>query len=348
MKLEAERFTIKLPRPFRIAHGSSLTRETILVHIQDEGFDAHGEGALPPYYPSTAEAALSWLNSIGRKGDVTAWENECAGGAPAPAAAARVALEIALQDLRAQKEGKPLWQLWGLEPSAIPPCWRTVSLASSEDELCDLLDEAISHGSTFIKLKTGSGDFAWDERSIHLAGRRNVRLGLDVNEGWTPAQAAQILPKLSELNVAFVEQPVGREIAEWRELRIRMGEGRIPSLVADESLQEQEDFARLRGLVDGANVKLLKAGGLRPALEWISLARELGMLVMVGVMIETGIARTAAAQLAPLADWLDIDPPDSIPAAPMIGFQIHGNRLVLSDRPGLGLMQVASSETTYT
>jgi len=343
MKLEAERFTIKLPRPFRIAHGSSQTRETILVHIHGEGINAHGEGALPPYYPSSAEASLDWLNSIARKGDLAAWESECARGAPVQAVAGHVALEIALEDLKARKAGKPLWQLWGLNPAAIPACWRTVSIASSEHELSDVLDEARSHGSTCIKLKTGSGDFAWDKRCIQLAVARKIRLGLDVNGGWTPAQAAQILPKLGELKIAFVEQPVGREIANWRELRSRAGAARIPPLVADESLQEQEDFVKLRGLIDGANVKLLKAGGLRAALHWISLARELGLLVMIGVMIETGVARTAAAQLAPLADWLDIDPPDSIPAAPMVGFQIYEDRLVLSDRPGLGLVDVAST-----
>jgi L-Ala-D/L-Glu epimerase len=343
MKLEAERFTIKLPRPFRIAHGSSQTRETILVHLHGEGINAHGEGALPPYYPSSAEASLDWLNSIGRKGDLAVWESECARGAPAQAVAGHVALEIALEDLKARKAGKPLWQLWGLNPAAIPACWRTVSIASSEHELSDILDEARSHGSTCIKLKTGSGDFAWDKRCIQLAVARKIRLGLDVNGGWTPAQAAQILPKLGELKIAFVEQPVGREIANWRELRSRAGAARIPPLVADESLQEQEDFVKLRGLIDGANVKLLKAGGLRAALHWISLARELGLLVMIGVMVETGVARTAAAQLAPLADWLDIDPPDSIPAAPMVGFQIYEDRLVLSDRPGLGLVDVAST-----
>ena len=230
-----------------------------------------------------------------------------------------------------------------MNPTAIPACWRTVFIASNEHELCDMLDEAISHGSTAIKLKTGSGDFAWDKRCIHLAVARNVRVGLDVNEAWTPAQAAEILPKLGEVKIAFVEQPIGRDIAEWRELRTRTGKAKVPPLVADESLQEQDDFARLRGLIDGVNVKLLKAGGLRAALDWILLARELGMLVMVGVMIETGIARTAAAQLAPLADWLDIDPPSSVPAAPMIGFEIFRDRLVLSDRPGLGLVHVAAT-----
>ena len=343
MKLEAERFTIKLPRPFRIAHGSSVTRETLLVHIQSEGIDAYGEGALPPYYPSTAEASLHWLKWIAKKEDSAAWQSECEEGGPAETAAGRVALEIALQDLQAQQAGKPLWQLWELTPSAIPSCWRTISIPSNEGELREVLDDALSRGSSCIKLKTGSGDFDWDERCIHCAVERNISLGLDVNEGWTLDEAAQILPRLAGLGIAFVEQPVARELSPWQELRSRLAQVTIPPLVADESLQTEADFASLRGLADGVNIKLLKAGGLNAARRWISVARDCGMLVMVGVMVETGIGRTASAQLAPLADWLDIDPPDSIPAAPMIGFRIHGNRLMLSDRPGLGLMHAGSA-----
>ena len=315
MKLEAERFTIKLPRPFRIAHGSSRTRETILVHIHCEGIDAHGEGALPPYYPSTAEASLTWLNSIGRKADLAAWESECARGAPAQAAAGHVALEIALQDLKARKAGKPLWQLWDLNPAAIPACWRTVSMASSEHELCEMLDEAISHGSTCYQAEDRQRRLCLGQ-TMHSAcrcaeyspwPRRQRRMdaravGTNSSETWRAEHCVRRTASRSRAS---------KNGGSFGAERVRQG---IPPLVADESLQEQEDFAKLRGLIDGVNVKLLKAGGLRAALDWISLARELGLLVMVGVMVETGIARTAAAQLAPLADWLDIDPPDSIPA----------------------------------
>jgi L-alanine-DL-glutamate epimerase-like enolase superfamily enzyme len=339
MKLEAQRFTIRLRRPFRIAHGSSTTRETILVRLRDdeEGVEARGEGALPPYYPSTAEACLQWLSQVGQESNIVAWERECAAGGPDHLAAGRVALEIALQDLRAQRAGKPIWQCWGLNPARIPQCWRTLSIASTERELLEALDEAISCGSSCIKLKTGSGDLVWDKRCIQLAGERAVRLGLDANEGWTPGQAAQILARLSGLDVAFVEQPVNRDASAWKELRSRTGGTNIPPLVADESIQREDDFATFCSLADGVNVKLLKAGGLGPARSWIASARALGLGVMVGTMVETGIGRTAAAQLAPLADWLDIDPPDSIPAAPMIGIRVTGDRLMLSDRPGLGL-----------
>jgi len=345
MRLEAEKFTIKLRRPFRISHGSSATRETILVHLHDEreGIVAHGEGALPPYYPSTADACLAWLNKVAQDGDAVAWEAACAAQRPPEAAAGRAALEIALQDLKAQRAGKPIWQLWGLNPVHIPPCWRTLSIPSNEKELRDMLDEAISCGSERIKLKMGSGDLGWDENCVQLASERPVRLGLDANEGWTPEEAVTILSRLTDHDVAFVEQPVSRDAASWRELRSRIGVAKVPPLIADESLQSEEDFAALQGLADAVNVKLLKTGGLDAARGWISLARGFGMRVMVGVMVETGIGRTAAAQLAPLADWLDIDPPDSIPAAPMIGFQIRGDRLILADRPGLGLLHVRAS-----
>ncbi len=84
------------------------------------------------------------------------------------------------------------------------------------------------------------------------------------------------------------------------------------------------------------NVKLLKAGGLASAQRWIATARECGLRVMIGVMVETGIGRTAAAQLAPLADWLDIDPPDSIPVAPLSGFEVQEDRIALrATGPGL-------------
>lgn len=341
MRLEAEKFAIRLRRPFRIAHGSSDIRETILVHLHDEteGLIAHGEGALPPYYPSTSEASLAWLGGVAQTGDIVEWEAACDTEGPPGASAGRAALEIALQDLKAQKAGKPLWRLWDLDPARIPPCWRTLSIPQNEKELQEMLDEAISLGSEHIKLKTGSGDLRWDENCMRLASARPVLFGLDANEGWTPGDAGKLLCRPVCQGIAFVEQPVLREFASWDELRSRVYGMKIPPLIADESLQTEGDLTALKGLADGVNVKLLKAGGLRAARRWIALARSLGMGVMVGTMVETGIGRTAAAQLAPLADWLDIDSPDSIPAAPMTGFRMEGDHLILADRPGLGLQQ---------
>ena len=341
MILSAEKFTIRMRRPFRIAHGSSDTRETILVHLQAGGWQAHGEGALPPYYPSQAAACLDWLEHL----DVGALPTEANAAlippAPPAAAAARVALQIALRDLWGQRRGKPLWQAWGLNPSRIPPCARTISLPADENELRQRIEEGRSAGSRHFKLKSGSGDLAWDENCVRLAlaGNPDLHLSVDANAAWSPAQAAWIIPRLP---VKYIEQPVAREIERWVELRGLLRNAEIPPLVADESVQSENDLAAWRGLAEGVNIKLLKAGGLDGARRWIAQARVAGFKVLVGVMVETGIGRTAAAQLAPLADWLDIDPPDSTPVEPLSGFRIAGDRLTLSDRPGLGLTATAA------
>lgn len=329
MKLSAEKYSIRLPRPFRIAHGVSTTRDTLLVHLQDGALTGHGEGALPPYYPSTAEAGLAWLNTV----DPTAPLPP----APPEAAAARVALEIAHCDLEAQRSKAPLWKAWGFDPTHIPPCPTTLSIPESEAELEEALAEALAGGATVLKLKSGSGDADWDFQCAKQVSRRAVPFSIDANAGWSPATAAALVPRLKDLGVEFVEQPVFRELSAWQEFRRQIGEESAPPLVADESLQSETDLRALAQVADGVNVKILKAGGLNSARRWIFLARALRLKVMVGVMVETGIGRTAAAQLAPAADWLDIDPPSSIPAAPLCGFEIREGRLILSNRPGLGL-----------
>lgn len=330
MKRTAECATIRLPHPFRIAHGSSDTRTTILVHLEDEerGLIGHGEGALPPYYPSTPAACLQWL-----EGDLDA--------APPPeAAAAAVALEIACRDLEAQRAGQPLWQLWGLDPQKIPPCARTLSIPLGEEELRTRLAEGSALGSTHFKLKLGSGDLDWDLRVVALAAEvlPAAHFSIDVNSHWSPEELLRALPALSSLT--YIEQPLAADWSAWEDFHEQAAGRSYPPLVADESIQKGTDLATARRWCDGVNVKLLKAGGLSGAREWITEARSLGLRVMIGCMVETGIGRTAAAQLAPLADWLDIDPPDAIPFAPLSGIALEGDKLRLSARPGLGLEAV--------
>ncbi len=126
----------------------------------------------------------------------------------------------------------------------------------------------------------------------------DARFSVDVNGGWSPQDAARLIPVFQKLGVEFVEQPVGRPWEAWRELRERLAGTSLPPLVADESVQSAGDISSAQGLVDGVNIKLLKAGGLTGAWQWIDLARQAGLKVMIGVMVETGIGRSAAAQLS--------------------------------------------------
>lgn len=339
MKIEGEIFTIRLPRPFRIAHGVSLTRETVLVRVLEGGFAGWGEGALPPYYPSRADACLEWLRGLEAETDPFA----SLPPAPEDAAAARVALEMARFDLAASRAGVPLWRFLGLEPRESVSVARTLSIPQNVTELSQMLADGRTRGSRFFKLKMG-GDVDWDvdcaRQAVRLAP--DCRFMADVNAGWRIGEAVEALPVLATLGFLLVEQPVGGDWENWRELREYTR--KAPPLVADESFQTIEDIAIAAELADGVNVKILKAGGIAAARELLVKARESGLQTMIGVMVETGIARSAAAQLASLADWVDIDPPDAIPTEPLCGFAIEGEQLCLTNGTGLALSAVTAAD----
>jgi L-alanine-DL-glutamate epimerase-like enolase superfamily enzyme len=89
--------------------------------------------------------------------------------------------------------------------------------------------------------------------------------------------------------------------------------------------------------VDGINLKLAKCGSLREAMRIITVARAHGMMVMAGCMIETSLAITAAAHLAPLLDYVDLDGAALLAADPYRGATIDGGIVTLPTGPGLGV-----------
>ena len=158
---------------------------------------------------------------------------------------------------------------------------------------------------------------------------------MDANAGWTREQAARLIPRLAEFGLEFVEQPLpAGDLDGLRWLRAQnLG---LP-IFADESVKSARDVAAHAGLVDGVVIKLMKTGGLREAVRAIHTARALGMQVMLGCMVETSVGVTAAAHLAPLCDYADLDGPLLIANDPYAGVRYDGARLVLPDTPGLGV-----------
>jgi len=167
------------------------------------------------------------------------------------------------------------------------------------------------------------------------AARPDARLFADANAGWSLTQALEYLPYLENANLEVLEQPLGAgEIEAMGEIQAKT---RI-ALVADESLQKPEDLRRLAGAgVRGVNIKLMKVGGLGPALDLMKQARKAGMKIMLGCMIETAVGLTAAAHLAGLADWLDLDACLLVANDPFEGMRFGDDALIsLPQRPGIG------------
>jgi len=341
VEIRVEQLQLRLVTPFKIAHGSTSARYNVLAHVSDGQHSGVGEAAVVPYYGETAERVTAWLTRPDVRAALGAnpllLEDALNALPPADSPAALAALDMALHDLWGQRLGHPLYRLWGLNPARCPVSSLTVSMADDEQAYRNLL-RAVQR-APLVKLKLGSGDVQRDLELAQIARAElpGTRLCADANSAWTAEQSLWIIPRLAELAVAFVEQPVARaDYAGWRALRAGLPAG-MPPVIADESSQNAADIAPLAGLADGVNIKLAKCGGLRAARQMIALARAFGMRVMLGCMVESSVAVTAAAHLAPLADYADLDSSLLISNDPYQGVVNADGRLILPDAPGLGL-----------
>ena len=162
----------------------------------------------------------------------------------------------------------------------------------------------------------------------------DVPICVDANQGWNDKEEAlRMIDWLAERNCLFVEQPLPKEkFEETAWLRDRSS---LP-IIADEAFQRIGDIPRLQQAYDGINIKLMKSTGLHEAYKMAILARSLGMKVMVGCMTETSCGISAAAQIAPLVDWADLDGNLLIANDRFEGMKIVDGKITLSQYPGIG------------
>lgn len=323
--------TLHLRNPFRLSYGVSETRRSFWVRLADDA--GWGEAAIPPYYGVDDAAMLAFWAAAAARDDrfpddpeaITAWVGDAG---PAPA---RCALDLALHDRIGRQRGVPLYTLLGLPPPAPLPTSFTIAIAEPA-EMARLAAEATRF--TILKLKLGSEDDATRLAAVRAA-RPDAILRVDANAGWSADEAVARLPELERFGLEMVEQPVARhDIAGMGYVQAHTT---LP-VVADESVQTLADVEALAAAgVRGINLKLQKVGGLGPGLRILRRARELGLRVLLGCMIETSLGTTAMAHLAGLADWLDLDAPLLIANDPFEGLRYDADAGVqLPQRPGIG------------
>jgi L-Ala-D/L-Glu epimerase len=245
---------------------------------------------------------------------------------------AKAAVDLALHDLVGKVAGRPLWQLWGLDPPRTPVSSFSIGLAEP-DEMARKAREAAAF--PILKIKLGTPRDLEIMAAIHAAVPGH-RLVVDANAAWTPKQAVRRIEALAAYPIDFVEQPVAA--ADLDGLHYVRERSPFP-IIADESCATEEDVARLAGCVDGINVKLMKCGGLYRARQVIAAARALHLQVMCGCLIESALAITAAAHLGPLLDYADLDGNLHLAADPFQGVRCDAGRLTLPDGPGLGVVE---------
>jgi L-alanine-DL-glutamate epimerase-like enolase superfamily enzyme len=186
--------------------------------------------------------------------------------------------------------------------------------------------------ASILKLKMGGDD---DEACVEaVRGVTNATLRLDANGGWSREDAARLIPRLARFKIELVEQPLAvadRDGFSW----LRAQHLGVP-IFADESVSTIEDVDALAQVVDGIVIKVRKFGGLLPAHAAIERARSQGLRTMMGCMIESSLAVTAAAHLALRCDLADLDAPLLIRNDPFSGVTYRNSALLLPTGAGIG------------
>jgi len=322
---------LDLRHTFRLARGASDYRRNLMLEIEADGVVGLGEAAPIARYDQDSESAACAAEEMAARLDAPrAFDAAATAVAVAGQPAATAAIDMALRDLAGKRLGAPWYELAGIDPSATPVTSFTIGIDTPERVI-----EKVREAAEFevLKIKLGSDD----DRALLEAVRSvtDQRLRVDANEGWTLDDALSHLTWLDALGVEMVEQPLPEgQLEEMRELK-RLSP--LP-LFADESVHDATDIPHLAAGFDGINIKLMKCGGMGEALRMIAVARACGLEVMLGCMIESSLAITAAAQLSPLVDYADLDGNLLVTNDPFVGATVESGRLVLPDGPGLGVV----------
>ena len=332
--------------PFRIARTEDPeASQTVLTYLEQDGHEGLGECFPVPYYGETVETTevvlprlVDSLAELGPlpsdRSEVLAWLQRSAalmtdvlgnhGGA-------KGGLDMALHDMAGKALGLPIWELLGTS-DRLPPTDYSLGI----DDPATVADRArrVAH---FPALKIKLGGPADIETLEAVRAVFSGPLRVDANTGWQPEQALSLIPELERLGVELVEQPFkARMLPELRWLRERSS---LP-IMADESAVFESDLPMLDGVVDGVVVKLAKCGGIGPALRMIRAAREMGMKVMLGCMVESSVGVAAAAMVASEVDWLDLDGSLLLALDPFGGLELGDDcRWQLTSEPGLGVFR---------
>jgi len=327
-ELEVVQRDLELAERFTIATVSWEVASNVFVRVRFDGHGGIGEVSPDERWGDSPGSTVEELNAVdpGTLGHPFDLESVLDLLQPSPA---RCALDIARHDLAAKLTGISVAELLGLGGRPLP--WTSVTVPIADvDVMVNRARRLADHPC--LKMKVG-----FDGDVDALASIRSVYQGvirIDANEGWTMEEAIERLRELERFDIELCEQPIPR--GQLDELR-RVTEATSIPVFADEDVATASDVAKLAGVVDGVNLKLRKTGGIREALRAISTARALGIGVMLGCDLTSGVSATAEASIASLVDHADIDGPLLLADDPHPGVTYDNGKVALPLGPGLGV-----------
>lgn len=352
-KIEIGEVRIPLVTPFKTALRTVDSVNDIVVRITADDGQA-GFGEAPPTAVITGDTKDSIRgaieefiapNLVGMEIDNLDGIMKKLHGCILKNTSAKAAVDMAVYDLFAKSCKKPLYKVLGGSRSEIE-----TDLTISVNEIGEMVEDslrAVEQGFRILKIKVGKEGLKDIDRikAIRQAVGPDIRLRIDANQGWSPKEAVRIIRTMEDMGIFMdlVEQPVSAH--DFNGMKYVTSQVYTP-ILADESVFSMEDAIRLiqERAADLINIKLMKTGGIYQALKICGIAENYGVECMIGCMLESKIAVSAAAHLAAgkgIITRADLDGPSLCKEDPYTGGPVYeGNRIIMNESLGLGITEV--------
>ena len=289
-----------LHSPFVIARGSRNEATVVVVELVEEGIKAAGECTPYPRYGESVDSVMAQIMAVGPQ--LEAGLDRAGLQTLLPAGAARNAIDRARWDLEARRSGQNLSALLHIAMPQTITTAQTVSIGTP-DQMAASAAALWEKGARLLKVKLD--DHLLTERIVAIReAAPQALLIVDANESWRSEGLAARCQLLADLGVAMLEQPLPANDDKGLETFIHP----LP-ICADESCHTRESLPGLAGRYEMVNIKLDKTGGLTEALVLAQQAKAQGFGLMLGCMLCTSRAISAALPLAPLVRFADLDGP---------------------------------------
>lgn len=325
-------YQLKFKRTFNLAHGSRDFTELVYVKISDGKNSGLGEIALPPYLGVTVEHVVNFFRNLDIQSNILSDHNSLMAflnNIAKTCLPGLAGLDMALHDLLGKKVKLPVYRFYSLSAALNKSTMITLS-PTNGDQMKQYFDE--NPDAEFYKIK-----FSNDKEKELIKSYREISdkpFGVDVNEGWNNKERAiELVHFLQESGVVFIEQPFPKARIKEQEWLFERSD--LP-LIADESFQKKDDLDEVGKYFHGINIKLMKCGGILPAFNILKAAKDKKLKILVGCMSESSAGISAAAQLASMVDWIDLDGPILTANDPVNGI-LEGIELNFNNKPGLGI-----------
>lgn len=334
MKLTLHPITLQLKETFTISRGSYSERQALIVELNDGTHSGFGEASEHSYYGVTQKALIEEAEKLrpliegyemGTPEEL--WEKLATHLVHHPFL--QSAIDCAAHDLYGKMMGQPCHKLWGLSTDNLPKTSYTFSIGPI-DRLLKKLDTT---SFDIYKIKLGTPDDMEVMRALRK--HSDATFFIDANCGWTVEETIQNSHTMKALGIDFIEQPLRAD--DWKGMQKVRAESVLP-IIADEACRREEDVEKCAPYFNGISIKLMKCGGLTPALRMARQARSLGLRVMCGCMVESSVGISAIGQLLPLLDQVDMDGSLLLANDPASGVEIlPDGSVVLPEGNGLGI-----------